>query len=113
MNKSIGFPSIKFSHFLKLKKRKVLIFMRKLHIVCPICSKFKRIPIPVEIFNIDQGNLLKLPLGKGTICEHQFIAVIDYHFAVRDYEIPKNDADFKKILHNDAMNQNTAEFSFF
>ena len=68
--------------------------MRKLNVVCPICSKFKRILVPQEVFEIDEGYLLKLPIHKGQVCDHFFIVILDYHFSVRDYEIiPKQDFD--------------------
>lgn len=62
--------------------------MKKISIICPICSKFKRIEVPSYIFEIDEGSLLKFPIKAGTMCKHSFIVILDYHFKVRDYEIP-------------------------
>jgi hypothetical protein len=70
--------------------------MKKLQICCPICSKFKLLPVPKEIFDIDEGSLLKLPIQKGIVCAHSFLCVIDYNFSIRDYEIIKTDEDFQK-----------------
>jgi hypothetical protein len=61
--------------------------MKRINVVCPICSKFKRMPVPKEVFDIDEGYLLKLPVESGTICPHEFLVVLDYNFSVRDYEI--------------------------
>lgn len=75
--------------------------MRKISIMCPICSKFKRMEIPAYIFDVDEGSLLKFPIKSGEICEHNFIVILDYHFTVRDYEIPKSHDEiikyYKKI----------------
>lgn len=87
--------------------------MRKIHIICPVCFKNKRVSISDKIFNIDEGSLLKLPFKKGEICSHQFIAIIDYNFSVRDYEIIKNDFDFqiyKKKIYEPIK---SFDFSFF
>ena len=62
--------------------------MKKIHVVCPICNKFRRLPVPPEIFEIDEGALLKLPVRSGVVCNHQFIVLLDYHFSIRDYEVP-------------------------
>ncbi|MHA1519059.1 MAG: hypothetical protein ACTSRK_02640 [Promethearchaeota archaeon] len=61
--------------------------MRKIHIVCPKCNRSKRIPVPNEIFNIEEGSLLKLSIPKGLICDHQFVLLIDYNFSIRDYDL--------------------------
>lgn len=87
--------------------------MRKLHVSCPICSKFKIVPVPREVFNIDEGSLLKLPITRGMICQHQFMCVIDYNFSVRDYEIPKNDQEFAQWRSKSASANERYEFSFF
>ena len=87
--------------------------MRKLHISCPICSKFKIIPVPREVFNIDEGSLLKLPITRGMICQHQFMCVIDYNFSIRDYEIPKNDQEFTQWRIKSSNSHFHFEFNFF
>ena len=61
--------------------------MKKIHVVCPTCNKSKRIKVPPEIFQVDEGSLLKLPIRRGQICEHQFALLIDYNFSIRDYEV--------------------------
>lgn len=71
--------------------------MRKIRIVCPICAKRTRIEVPYEIFNIDEGSLLKLPVKRGMVCEHDFLALIDYHFNIRDYEIPEDSLEFEQF----------------
>ncbi len=87
--------------------------MRKLTIICPICSRRKKIPIPFEIFNIDEGFLLKLPIQKGIVCNHKFIAIIDYHFKIRDYEILEKDEDFQEYQSKSKENRNPILFSSF
>lgn len=87
--------------------------MKKLHISCPICSKFKIIPVPRDVFNIDEGSLLKLPITRGLICQHQFICVIDYNFSIRDYEIPKSDQEFTQWRSKSTLSDGRLEFNFF
>ena len=86
--------------------------MKKLHIVCPVCSKTKRIPIPYEIFEREQGALLKLPIRKGMICEHHFLALLDYHFSVRAYEIPKTKTEENIFSSIQRTTPKRLEFSF-
>ncbi len=87
--------------------------MRKIHLVCPICKKSKRIYIPDKIFNKDDGSLLKLPVEKFEICPHQFIAVIDYNFSVRDYEIVENDEIFQFYLKKIHKPISAYDFSYY
>jgi len=86
--------------------------MRKLNVVCPICSKFRRIPVPQDIFEIDEGYLLKLPIHKGQVCDHFFVVVLDYHFSVRDYEI-FNESDFAQNYQHKKVIPSLIDFSFF
>ena len=86
--------------------------MRKLNVVCPICSKFKRIPVPQNIFEIDEGYLLKLPIHKGQVCDHFFVVVLDYHFSVRDYEI-FSESDFAQNYQQKKVIPSLIDFSFF
>jgi hypothetical protein len=83
-----------------------------LNVVCPICSKFRRIPVPQDIFEIDEGYLLKLPIHKGQVCDHFFIVVLDYHFSVRDYEI-SNESDFAQNYQQKKVIPSLNDFSFF
>ncbi|MHA1719665.1 MAG: hypothetical protein ACTSWX_06910 [Promethearchaeota archaeon] len=87
--------------------------MRKIHLICPICHKNKRISVPDKIFNIDEGSLLKMPIEKDEICPHQFIAVIDYNFSVRDYEIVDDDEIFQYYLEKIHTEIPTYDFSFY
>lgn len=83
-----------------------------MNVVCPICSKFRRIPVPQDIFEIDEGYLLKLPIHKGQVCDHFFIVVLDYHFSVRDYEI-SNESDFAQNYQQKKVIPSLNDFSFF
>ena len=85
--------------------------MRKIHVVCPVCAKAKRIDLPPEVFDNDQGFLLRVPIYSGQICGHQFIAVLDYQFAIRDYETPPEKDFLAKYGHQ--KKPTVADFSFF
>lgn len=87
--------------------------MRKIHLICPICHRNKRIIIPDKIFNKDEGSLLRLPIEKNEICPHQFIAVIDYNFSVRDYEIVEDDETFQFYLRKTHKQISACEFSYY
>jgi hypothetical protein len=87
--------------------------MRRIQIVCPICSKSRRIQIPPDVFEIDEGSLLKLPLQGGIVCPHDFIVVIDYNFAIRDYEVPKSAKEFESIQSKLKKGVKIADFSYF
>ncbi|MHA1475178.1 MAG: hypothetical protein ACTSQ5_08325 [Promethearchaeota archaeon] len=87
--------------------------MRKIHLICPICHRNKRIIIPNKIFNKDEGSLLRLPVEKDEICPHQFIAVIDYNFSVRDYEIVENDKLFQYHLEKNRKQISAYDFSYY
>ncbi|MCF2139058.1 MAG: hypothetical protein K9W44_03280 [Candidatus Lokiarchaeota archaeon] len=82
--------------------------MRKILIVCPICNKSKRIPVPESIFHIEEGSLLKIPIKKNTICSHEFILIIDYNFSIRDYEIDKD--EIKRIQQIKKKNEDLSIF---
>jgi hypothetical protein len=86
--------------------------MRKIHVVCPICSASKRMAIPPEIFDVDQGYLLKIPIFPGNVCEHRFVAVLDYNFSIRDYETPA-EKEFNQIFDRKKRNKPEVDFSFF
>ena len=87
--------------------------MRKIHLICPICNRNKRIIIPDKIFNKDEGSLLRLPVEKNEICPHQFIAVIDYNFSVRDYEIVENDKILQFHLNRTHKQVSAYDFSYY
>jgi hypothetical protein len=85
--------------------------MRKIHVVCPICMKSKRLMVPLEVFDNDQGSLLKLPMESGVVCNHRFVVVLDYHFSIRDYEV-LSERDFAQfIAHSHKYSAN--DFQFF
>ena len=87
--------------------------MRKLHVVCPVCTKFKRLPMPREIFEIDEGALLKLPIRKGVVCDHEFLVVIDYNFSIRDYEVPNRQHNLDGYFNKATSKDEAFEFSYF
>ena len=68
--------------------------MKKINVVCPKCGKFKRLEITNDIFDYEEGSLLKFPIRTGMVCDHEFIAILDFHFSVRDYEIPLNQTEY-------------------
>ena len=83
--------------------------MKKIQVVCPICNKAKFIPVPKEIFSIDEGYLLKYPILKGELCEHEFLCLIDYNFKIRDYET-QNIQDYLRKFQE---SNKTLDFSYF
>jgi hypothetical protein len=87
--------------------------MKKLHVVCPICSKSRRLSVPKEIFDIDEGALLKLPIRNGVICEHDFLILVDYHFSIRDYEVPNPRNNISDYFEGKKKEFDMAEFSYF
>ncbi|MHA1601653.1 MAG: hypothetical protein ACTSVU_09430 [Promethearchaeota archaeon] len=88
--------------------------MKKINIICPICSKFKRIQVPKEIFEIDEGSLLKIPILPGDVCEHKFIVILDYQFSIRDYEVINSDQKFDRYLNKGQKSSiEELEYDFF
>jgi hypothetical protein len=87
--------------------------MRKIHVVCPICSKSRRLPISKGIFDIDEGALLKFPIKKGVICEHEFLILVDYNFSIRDYEVPNKRNDLSEYFEGKKKGFDVCEFSYF
>ena len=87
--------------------------MKKISIICPICKKFKRTTIPPEIFSIDEGSLLKLPIPIGKICDHSFVVILDYHFKIRDYEIINSEIDFQNFQKKQKIIKPLSAFSSF
>ena len=81
--------------------------MKRINVVCPICSKFKRMRLTKEVFEIDEGSLLKLPIRKGQICDHEFLIVLDYHFSIRDYEVPTERNNFLRKYFKDQNSSST------
>lgn len=85
--------------------------MRKIQVICPICMKSKRVMLPKEVFDNDQGSLLKLPIDSGVICDHRFLVVLDYHFSIRDYEI----LSYRDFIQFKSQSQKSSanDFQFF
>ncbi len=84
--------------------------MRKIQIVCPVCAKTKRIKISEDVFNFDFGSLLKFPIKKNFICNHQFLVIMDYNFSVRDYEILNTSHKIARYPSIDEINTELYEF---
>lgn len=80
--------------------------MRKLHVVCPECGTVKRIGVPAEIFDHDDGSLLNILIRSGTICQHSFIAYVDYHFSIRG---TASQQDYKKMRDKFGQNEIIAD----
>jgi len=87
--------------------------MKKIRVVCPICNTQKRIPVPKEIFDLDESSLLKLPFNKKKICNHHFVALIDYNFKVRDYEIPDSQEIMEIQTKIEKKNRKIENFTYF
>ncbi len=71
------------------------------------------LPVPREIFDIDEGSLLKLPIKAGVVCQHSFLCVIDYNFSIRDYEIIKTEDDYEQYRQKADKLNKTWNFSYF
>lgn len=84
--------------------------MKKIHVVCPICGKSKFMPIPRDIFTVDEGYLLKYPIRAGEICDHKFICCVDYNFKIRDYE---TGAGIEKYFTASTQKPSAADYSYF
>ena len=56
---------------------------------CPICKKVKKIAILEEIIGEEIGCLFPIEIKRGTVCDHDFTAMVDQNFSVRDYCTPK------------------------
>jgi hypothetical protein len=69
--------------------------------------------IPGDIFNIDEGSLLKMPIKPGLICDHAFIMLIDYNFAIRDYEVISNPKELETIFKKSKGRTERVSFSYF
>lgn len=67
--------------------------------------------IPMEVFDNDQGSLLKLPMDSGVVCDHRFLVVLDYHFSIRDYEI-LSERDFQQLF-SQSQKFTANSFQFF
>ncbi|UYP46343.1 hypothetical protein NEF87_002628 [Candidatus Lokiarchaeum ossiferum] len=84
--------------------------MRKVRIICPVCSKSRRITLSDDIFNFDAGSLLKFPIKSGTVCSHQFIIIMDYNFSIRDYEIITTEQELTQFHRLEKKNISLYEF---
>ncbi len=89
------------------------IILKKILIVCPVCSKSRRIAIPHNIFDVDEGYLLKFPIRKNLICSHEFLVVTDYNFSIRDYEIPSETNDLTHYFEEKQKPLDVADFAYF
>ena len=87
--------------------------MKKINVICPICSKYKRLSVPENVFNLDQGSLLKLPIPEQMVCDHKFLVVLDYHFKIRDYEIDLSEHEFSNYLQKSTKEEFQFSFPFF
>jgi hypothetical protein len=70
-------------------------------------------PVPWEIFNIDEGSLLKLPVRPGDICDHTFLVLLDYQFAIRDYEIPGPNTNIEQYIQKSDAAAQRFDFEYF
>ncbi|MHA1147687.1 MAG: hypothetical protein ACTSR8_05535 [Promethearchaeota archaeon] len=58
--------------------------VKKVSIICPVCSKSGNIEIDENILNKSSRGITAINLPVGLICDHSFIAYIDKNFEVRD-----------------------------
>jgi len=58
---------------------------KRIMVVCPVCSKQGRIPIPVDIIEKKDSGATSVYIPRDLVCPHEFYAYIDKNFKVRDY----------------------------
>ncbi len=59
---------------------------KQVQIVCPICNKMAKVPVPTYIFEKKKAGIIKIQIHPGIVCDHQFVAFIDQKFVARGYE---------------------------
>ena len=58
---------------------------KRIMVVCPVCSKQGRIPIPIDIIQKKDSGATSVYIPRDLVCPHEFYAYIDKNFKVRDY----------------------------
>ena len=58
---------------------------KRIMVVCPVCSKQGRIPIPVDVIEKKDSGATSVYIPRDLVCPHEFYAYIDKNFKVRDY----------------------------
>ena len=58
---------------------------KKILVVCPVCSKSGRVPVPIEVITKKDSGATSVYIPRDLICPHEFYAYIDKNFKVRDY----------------------------
>lgn len=58
---------------------------KKILVICPICSKQARIPVPIDIISSKESGATSVYVPKNMVCIHEFYAYVDQNFRVRDY----------------------------
>ncbi|WP_371803913.1 hypothetical protein [Candidatus Lokiarchaeum ossiferum] len=81
--------------------------IKKVNIICPTCSKSKKIAAPVDIIKKKETGATSVYIPSGMVCEHEFYAYIDKNFAVRDYLVLEfslqDEAKKANKIKNDAL----------
>jgi len=58
---------------------------KKILVICPVCSKQGRIPIPIDIIAKKDSGATSVYVPRDLVCEHEFYAYVDKNFKIRDY----------------------------
>ncbi len=58
---------------------------KKILVICPVCSKSGRVPVPVDIISEKDSGATSVYIPRDLVCPHEFYAYIDKNFKVRDY----------------------------
>jgi len=58
---------------------------KRIMVVCPVCSKSGRIPVPIDIIQKKDSGATSVYIPRDLVCPHEFYAYIDKNFKVRDY----------------------------
>ncbi len=58
---------------------------KRILVVCPVCSKSGRVPVPTEVIAKKDSGATSVYIPREMICQHEFYAYVDKNFKVRDY----------------------------
>ena len=89
---------------------------KRIMVVCPVCSKQGRIPIPVKIIEQKDSGATSVYIPRDLVCPHEFYAYIDKNFKVRDYLVLEYSLKAETLKIKSKLNflikkQNTYDYS--
>lgn len=92
-----------------LRTNILVYFMKRISLICPICSKSKIQKVPPGL--LDKRNqcakgIVAILVPENTICEHLFVVYVDMNFSIRD---TISGEELKKINQSKLINVNSIE----